>query len=142
MTYTTKQDLIDRFGEPMLIDLTDRGEVATGVIDDAVIDEVLADTDALIDGYLAHRYALPLSSPQPLVTYLARDIAIYKLHTYAPDDKIEADYKDALRSLEKIGQGNIRLTAAGVAPQETGGGGARVTDRERPMTGQNLKSFI
>ena len=32
------------------------------------VDRAIADTDAVIDGYLAKRYALPLTPAQPLVT--------------------------------------------------------------------------
>lgn len=142
MAYTTLLNLEKRFGEQMLIDLTDRAEIATGAIDTDVVDAALADTDALIDGYLASRYTLPLSTPQPLIETLARDIAIYKLHVYQSDEKITADYKAAIRSLEGIAAGSIRLSADGIAPTQTGGSGARVTDRERPMTEDNMKGLI
>lgn len=142
MTYATQAQLTDRYGERMLIALTDRGEVATGTIDTDVIDRALADTDAMIDGYLAARYALPLSEEQPLVVDLAQVITIYKLHTHSADPKIEQDYKDALMTLDRIARGVVRLTAAGAEPDTTGGSGARMTDRERPFTEDNLKGFI
>ncbi|WP_439526182.1 gp436 family protein [Roseovarius mucosus] len=142
MPYTTLEELTDRFGTPMLVSLTDRAEAATGLIDADVVASALADTDALIDGYLKARYVLPLSDAQPLVAAIARDIAIYKLHTYEPDAKITADYKQALASLKDIAAGTVQLSASGVVPASSGGGEARVTDRPRPMTGENLKGFI
>lgn len=142
MNYCTLQDLIDRLGQGALVALTDRGEFATGTIDQAVVDRALADTDATIDGYLAGRYALPLSQAQPLVTDIALAIAAWKLHTSAPDPKVEADYKEALHQLKLIALGTIRLSAAGVEAAGTGGTGVRITDRERPMTADNLKGFI
>ncbi|NCM96148.1 MAG: DUF1320 domain-containing protein [Rhodobacterales bacterium] len=142
MTYATLQQLTDRYGERMLIGLTDRVEEPTGAVVTAVIDRALADTDALIDGYLQARYILPMVATPPLLADLAQAIAIYKLHTFAPDPKIETDYKDALRSLQQIANGMIRLPVAGVEPEAQGGSGARLTDRERPMTAENLKGFI
>lgn len=142
MPYATQQQLIDRFGEPILIRLTDRAELATETIDATVVDRALADTDAIIDGYLASRYALPLASTPALVLDLALAIAIYKLHIYRPDEKIEADYKDALSTLTLIAKGVVKLDLAGVEPETTGADGAQVTDRERPFTEDNMKGFI
>ena len=142
MAYTSLADLTDKFGAPMLVGLTDRGELATGSIDTNVVDAALADTDAMIDGYLAVKYALPLTVVDPLVRDLAKAIAIYKLHLYEPNAKIEKDYRDALGALDRIAKGLIQLNAAGISPATTGGSGAQVTDRERPMTEDNLKGFI
>ena len=142
MTYATLGQLTDRFGQRMLIGLTDRAETPTDAIVAAVIDRALSDTDALIDGYLQSRYVLPLEATPPMLADLAQVIAIYKLHTYAPDPKIDTDYKDALRMLQQIATGTIRLPIAGADPEAQGGSGARMTDRERPMTEANMKGFI
>jgi len=142
MSYATLSQLLDRYGAQMLVNLTDRGEVATGEVDGAVVDRSLADADAMIDGYLAGRYALPLSQIPPLVVDLAQVIAIWKLHRYQPDPKIEADYKDARKTLEAISRGDVRLPVEGADPAGTGGTGARITDRDRPFTEANLKGFI
>lgn len=146
MSYTTQAELEDRFSTGMLVRLTDRGAVATGAINPAVVTEALEDTDAMIDGYVAAKYALPMAEVPPLINALAKDIAIYKLHTYEPDPKIKEDYKAAIRSLEGISAGSIRLPLAGAGEgaeaSATGGSGARVTDRDRPFTATNLKGFI
>jgi len=142
VAYTSLADLIDRHGERQLIGLTDRGDVATDTIDTDVVDAALADTDALINGHLAAKYQLPLSTVDPLIRDLAKAIAIYKLHVYEPNGKIVQDYKDALVTLRDIARGVVQLRADGVAPATTGGGGAQVTDRERPMTEDSLKGFI
>jgi phage gp36-like protein len=142
MTYATTEQLEDRFGTRLILDLTDRADPPSGEINAAVVSRALVDTDALIDGYLKGRYVLPLAETPPLVVDLALTVAIYKLHTFSPDPKIEEDYKMALRSLEAIGKGNIRLPVAGVEPKDNGGGGARVTDRERPFSADTMKGFI
>lgn len=142
MTYTTLAQLTERYGLQMLVNLTDRAETATGMVDGTVIDRALADTDAFIDGFLAGRYVLPLAETPPLLADLAQVIAIWKLHPHQPDAKIETDYKDARKTLEAIGEGRVRLPVAGIEPQGTGGSGARITDRERPLTEANMKGFI
>lgn len=142
MAYVTLAQLTDRFGTRMLVALTDRGELATDMIDTGTVDRAIADADAVIDGYLAGRYALPMATTPPLVTDLAQAIVIWKLHTAQPDPKIEEDYKAAIRALRDISAGTIRLPVEGVDQPGTGGTGARLTDRERPLTADNLKGFI
>ena len=140
MSYVTLSQLTDRFGEQMLIALTDRGADALGVVDTDVINRALAETDALIDGYLSGRYALPLSTTETLLVGVAGAIAIYTLHRYEAPEKIAADYKMAIRTLEQLSNGTIKLTAAGVEAPSTGTTGVQITDRERPFTEDNLKN--
>lgn len=142
MPYTTLADMTDRYGERLLIDLTDRADVPTGEIDADVVARAIADAEALIDGYLAARYALPLVEVPGLVVTVAQQIAFWNLHLHDPSPKTAEDYKSAIRSLESISKGTIRLDVAGVEPEGEGGGGAVVTDRERPMTAATLKAFI
>jgi phage gp36-like protein len=142
VAYATLDQMTDRFGLRMLVALTDRGVVASETVDTGTVARALADTDALIDGYLKVRYVLPLATVPALLVDLALSIAIYKLHTASPDDKIVRDYDQAMRMLREIAQGVIQLDVAGAEPAISGGSGARMTDRERPLTAENLKGFI
>ncbi|MDD1534565.1 MULTISPECIES: gp436 family protein [unclassified Bradyrhizobium] len=142
MTYATQAELVERFGETMLIDLTDRVDPPAGAIDSGVVTDALADTDAMIDGYLLNRYQLPLATTPALLNDLAKAIAIYKLHRDSVSDKIRADYQDALKTLKQIADGVVRLNVAGVEPASSGATGVRVTDRPRDFTPDNLKGFI
>lgn len=142
MAYCTQADLEERYGTQLLIDLTDRGETATGTIDADAVTRAISEADALIDGYVKGRYVLPFATaPDPLAK-LSREIAIYTLHVYEPNEKILRDYQQAIRTLEAIAKGTILLDADGVTPAGTGAGGARVTDRERPFTADSMKGFI
>lgn len=142
MTYTTLDILVDRYGQDTLQRLTDRATPPAGAIDVEVVNRALADADGVIDGYLAGRYQLPLDQTPPLLADIAASIAIYKLHPRSAPEKIEADYRDALASLNRIAQGVIRLDVAGVEPEASGASGVQATDRARPMTAANLKGFI
>ncbi|MEY9358955.1 phage gp36-like protein [Bradyrhizobium yuanmingense] len=142
MTYATQAELVERFGETMLIDLTDRADPPAGAIDAGVVADALTDTDAMIDGYLLGRYLLPLAATPTLLKDLAKAIAIYKLHRDAVSDKIRSDYEDALKTLRLIASGDIRLNVAGVEPASSGANGVRTTDRPRDFTPDNLKGFI
>lgn len=142
MPYTTQSALIDRFGTDMLIELTDHEDEPIGVIDEDTVAAAIAATDAIIDGFVVDRYALPMAEVPPLLAEHALLIAIYKLHRFEPDPKIETDFKTAMRGLEQIGDGRVKLSVAGVSPKVTGDTGARTTDRARPMTADNLKGYI
>lgn len=142
MPYITLAQLSDRFGDDALVALTDRAPVPTGLVDSDVIDRAVADADAVIDGYLARRYALPLVDAQPLLTDIAGALVIWKLHTSQPDPKVEADYKAALAQLRDISAGTIALTAAGLEAPNAGGTGVQITDRARLLTQDNMTGFI
>lgn len=127
----------------MLLQLSDRQTPPSGVIDQDVVNRALANTDAMIDGYLAGRYVLPLVSTPPLLQGVAQEIAIYKLHPFQPDPKIEQEYKDAVATLDKISKGTIRLPNATIGePAVTGADGVVAVDRDRDFTPENMKGFI
>lgn len=142
MTYVTQAQLTDRYGAELLLQLADRASPPAGVIDSGVLDRALADTGAVIDGYLAGRYVLPLATTPPLLTDLASAIAIYKLHIVSSEGKIADDYKDAVASLGRIATGVIRLPVAGIEPTGSSAAGVEAIDRERDMTPENLRGFI
>lgn len=143
MSYATLSDLVDRYGEGMLVMLTDRGIVPRGVVDETVVARALADADALIDGYLGGRYVLPLASTPPLVAQIAAQIAICNLHVTTPEPKIAAEKDAAIAQLRDIARGVILLpNAAGIQPAATGLDGVVVTDRPRPMSADKMTGFI
>lgn len=145
MSYATLEQLIARYGESMLVGLTDRGETATGAIDTAVINRALTDTDAVIEARLAARYDLAsIAAEVPAILIdIALSIVIWKLHRHEPNQKIKDDYVDAMKQLGALSDGSARLPlASGGEPESTGTTGARVTDRERPLTEDTMKGYI
>lgn len=142
MPYITQQQLVDRFGARLLLQLTDRATPPTGQIDAAIIAGAIRDAGAVIDGYLAGRYQLPLSDVPDLVRDLALAIAIYKLHPFAPDPKIEKDFDGAQRALRDIADGKLRLSVVGIEPGSAGTSGVQFVDRARELTPDNLRGFI
>ena len=132
MSYVTKQDLIDRFGEEELIQLTDRA--GAGVIDDQVLNRAIADADAEIDGYLAGRYVLPLAVVPASLGRIAADLARYYLYEDAATEHVRQRYEDAVRFLRAVGEGKVSLgiDAAGAKAQPAGG--ATMTSAGRVFT--------
>lgn len=111
MTYASQQNLIDRFGEDELIQLTDRDNL--GAIDAAVVARALADADAEINGYLSTRYTLPLSPVPAVLEKLACDIARYQLFENAVTEIVKQRYENAIRFLKDVVAGKVTLGVDG-----------------------------
>lgn len=142
MTYATLDSLIDRYGADLLVQLTDRGVVPTGQVDQDVTERARIDAEALVDGYLGAKYALPLVEVPPLVADITRRIWLYNLHPHTPADKVKTDYETALRQLRDIASGSLTIPAAGVAPATADGSGAQFTDRDRDFSPETMTGFI
>ena len=142
MPYVTQQQLTDRYGEKMLRDLSDRATPPSGAIDATVVARALADADAMIDGYLAGRYVLPLATTPPLLTDIAGAIAIYKLHRQVAAEKIRLDYEDAVKRLGDLGRGVIRLSVSGVEPDGSSAGSVRTNSPARPLGNGTMEGLI
>jgi len=125
MNYAIVQDMIDRFGELEMIQLT---AGADGVAVQAVTAErALADAQAFADGFVGRVYRLPLAGcakPAPTseapdaVQYVAPpqlaravcDVARYYLYDdLAPEHEVYLRYKAAERELQAIADGKAVL---------------------------------
>lgn len=107
MPYATQSDMTDRYGEQELIEQTDRTN--TGLVDATVVARVLSDASAMIDGFMASRYVLPLASVPPLLVGLCCDLARYALYPDAVPTAVADRYKDAIARLKEIAAGTIKL---------------------------------
>ncbi|MFZ1680360.1 MAG: DUF1320 domain-containing protein [Rhizobiaceae bacterium] len=142
MSYCTQADLEARYGATLLTQLSDRADAPGAGIDADLFSRAIADADALIDGFMAGRYAVPLAVTPPLVKDLAQRIAIYYAHGETVGDKIRADHDAALRQLRDIANGLITLNADGAEPAASGGAEILTNQDERPFTPGTMKGFI
>lgn len=106
MAYVTQQDMVKRFGEQELVELTDRDGTA-GAIVPGVLAEAIADAESEIDAYLASRYSLPLTDPPAALTRVAADIARYRLYDEHATDAVTDRYKAAVDFLKSIAKGTV-----------------------------------
>lgn len=107
MNYCTQQDLVTRFGEAEIRQLSDHG--GTGEINTEVVAQAIADATAEIDGYLAGRYALPLANIPELLRLYACDIARYRLFEDGAYEQVVDRYNNALRFLRDVAAGRMQL---------------------------------
>ncbi len=109
MPYAVRQDMIDRFGETEIIQLTDKADPPTGAIDDTVLNEALADADGVIDSYIGSRYTLPLGSVPRILQRYACDIARFFLNEDQAGETVRRAYDDALKFLKAVADGLVTL---------------------------------
>ncbi len=129
MTYATQQDLVDRFGETEIVQLSNRAGGAT--VDAAVVGKALADADAEIDSYLCVRYTLPLASAPEIIVRLACDMARYYLYDEHATDQVTKRYDGAVKLLRAIASGaaSIGVDSQNAQPAAEGGAQADANDR-------------
>ena len=142
MDYTTEAELVRRYGRRLLVDLTDRGDEPTGEIDAQIVADAVTSAQALVDGYLANHYALPLADVPELISTITEALAIYDLHIYDAPEKIAAGEKSARDTLKQIGAGVIKLPIAGVEPASKPQNDVRFTERDRPFSAETMKGWI
>lgn len=116
MAYATRTDLENRYG-------ADEVGQREDALPAGAVDLALADADGLIDGYLAGRYALPLSSVPDALVRVAAAIARYNLLGDSATERAQMDYKDAIAWIKDVQAGRVLLdgvpTPAGAAPGAT-----------------------
>ena len=109
--YCTSQDIEKQITTPTLIQLT--SDNSQDAVDEIVTFEAILYSSTLIDGYLRGKYSLPLDTQFPLLRIIAIDLSIYRLYSRRlqadmPDSILE-QYKEAIKTLEKIQKGTIAL---------------------------------
>jgi phage gp36-like protein len=105
--YCTQDDLIKRFGEEELIDLTDLTN--TGSVDADRVSERIAEATSFINGYLQGRIQLPLTDVPAVIERFACDITRYHLYINGRPDEVEANYKSAVAYLRDVAAGKVSL---------------------------------
>lgn len=140
MSYAVKQDMIDRFAESELVQLTDRSGTAVA-INDTVLARALSDADAEIDGYLMGRYTLPLANTPRMLTSVACDIARYRLYDDRVTEQVEKRYDDAVKLLRLIGEGKISIGPNSSTDTTPTDGGAQSFGNERVFTSGSLADY-
>lgn len=107
--YATFDDVIKRYNP--LTTMIGSGETEVSTVDISSI--YVADAEGLVNAYLGAKYSTPLNMPEPLITRLAADIAIYKVleDRASRVPEIAANrYTDACSILGMLRDGKMVLT--------------------------------
>ncbi len=108
----TLDDLIDRFGETELANLTDKENYQ--IIDETVINHAIADAMAEVVAYLNPTGLIVggvyVGTPPKALKIKACDIARYYLYENGVTEIVEARYKQAIDWLKLVGKNPTMLT--------------------------------
>ena len=111
--YCTLDDIKKKIPEATIIRLTD--ELNAGVIDQAKVDDAIAEAANEIDFHVGQIVQLPIAEAQrpPILRTLCADMTIYHLYAITREEIPETRkdrYKAAIRMLEKmVERGSIAL---------------------------------
>lgn len=102
-----------------------------------IIDAAIGDADAEIDGYLAKRYAVPLSPAPKVINKFSKDIAVYNLFSRigideSTDQKTYLNrYNAAIKFLTLVAEGKVSLGAEADDPATAAATGFSVKSNPR-----------
>lgn len=116
MPYCNQTDIEALVPQTRLIELTNDDPEGTSV-DTDILEAVQSGADGIIDGYLASRYEVPLSTVPVMIRELSKDITAYKLYqrrTLEIPETISALYKNAIKLLQDISTGVVSLGVSSV----------------------------
>lgn len=124
MSYATVDDMVLRYGQQELVQLTDLAHIPPSVIDEMRVQRALDDAGAAIDGYLGQVYRLPLhgclkpaapgAGPEyvmpPVLARLECDIARFYLYDdLSPENEVVRRYQLAIKDLQAFADGRAML---------------------------------
>lgn len=143
MSYATSQDLINRYPNRDLVQLTNE-DPTIATINTSALQQALDDASAEIDGYLGSRFILPLSNPPEVLHRLACDVAMYRLQSLRPlHDLADARrrYDDAIAMLSKVAAGTLSLGIAADGQDTSSAQGAESAAAVRVFNRTSMKGL-
>lgn len=109
--YATIDDMITRFGENELVQLTDRG--GHDQIDVSILNTALMDASDEIDMYLGSKYILPIKFINDIIPKillrLCCDITRYRLYDDKVIDEVRTRYESAISLLNQFKNNELIL---------------------------------
>ncbi|OTG60385.1 hypothetical protein B9T36_07120 [Acinetobacter sp. ANC 4204] len=109
--YATVEAMKRKFGETILIRLTDTEQPYQGVINIEKLNSAMQEANSEIDAYVGSRYPLPLQVIPPFLTEIGCNLARYYAVTgdFSENDSIKNRYESSIKTLTKISKGELTL---------------------------------
>ena len=129
-------------GDTFIEDPAEREELVAPIIDEAI-----ADADGEIDGYLAKRYAVPISPAPKIINKCSKDIAVYNLFSRigideSTDQKTYLNrYNQAIKFLTLVAEGKVSLGAETEDPASAAATGFSAKSNPRLFTRAKMRGM-
>ncbi|CAM4094446.1 gp436 family protein [Acinetobacter pragensis] len=109
--YATVEAMKRKFGETLLIRLTDTEKPYQGVINMEKLDSAMQEANSEIDAYVGSRYPLPLQVIPPFLVNIGCNLARYYSVTgdLSDNDPIKNRFESSIKTLTKISKGELTL---------------------------------
>lgn len=151
MSYSTKEEVREMLkddalnaiiGDTFIEDPVEREELVEPLIEAAI-----ADADAEIDGYLAKRYAVPLSPAPKVINKFSKDIAVYNLFSRigideSTDQKTYLNrYNAAIKFFELVADGKVSIGTEADDPASAAATGFSAKSNTRLFTRGSMRGM-
>ena len=151
MSYSTRAEVRDMvkddalnaiIGDTFIEDPVEREELVSPIIDAAI-----ADADAEIDGYLAKRYAVPLSPAPKVINKFSKDIAVYNLFSRIGIDESTDQktyltrYNAAIKFFELVADGKVSIGTEADDPASAAATGFSAKSNTRLFTRGSMRGM-
>ena len=129
-------------GDTFIEDRVEREELVAPIIEGAI-----ADADAEIDGYLAKRYAVPLSPVPKVINKFSKDIAVYNLFSRigideSTDQKTYLNrYNAAIKFFELVADGKVSIGTEADDPASAAATGFSAKSNTRLFTRGSMRGM-
>lgn len=108
MSYLSREELIERYGETEIVRL-ERNIAKTDGPNPITSEKAIADAEEMVNGYVAAQYPLPLPVTTEPVKRAVAVIARYFLYKDKPTEIVRQDYEDVISWLKQIAAGKAVL---------------------------------
>jgi len=138
-----KEDVLNTIIGNDYIDDPEEREARIGPI----ISSAIEDAGGEIDGYLAKRYAVPLSLTPKVINKFAKDMAVYNLYSrHGIDESTEEKnylnrYNAAIKFLTLVAEGKVSIGAPADDPQSAATTGFSVKSNPRFFSRNSLRGM-
>jgi len=121
MAYVTTNDVQERLGDQLYVELTD--DTGNGSADLDKVNEAIEGAEGEVNSYLGRRYAVPVSlSGQSMISQVLKsfvlDLVEHRLHSRRPPvpEDVRRKRGEALVWLKRVADGEIVLPTATTVP--------------------------
>ncbi|MEG1845090.1 MAG: DUF1320 domain-containing protein [Clostridia bacterium] len=151
MSYSTQQEVRDMVKDDALNTIIGDAFIENPTEREAkiapIIAQAIGDADGEIDGYLAKRYAVPISNPPKIINKCSKDIAVYNLFSRigideSTDQKTYLNrYNSAIKFLTLVAEGKVSIGVESDNPQTAAATGFSVHSNTRIFSRDTMEGM-
>jgi phage gp36-like protein len=142
MPYVTLQQMIDRFGEQEMIELTNLHSPDNTAINIAAFNAAMLDAESEMNSYIGIAASLPLASVPVVLNGKAADVTRYYLDTIDPRADVRQRYEDAIEWLKMLANGQVSIGLDDAGDSVAGGGLLRASTNAPMYTRSTIDSKV